>query len=99
MKTPNPTDPATLSDLARQTDRIVDDKIARICRAEYARANTLPDGSPRHRFKPYSLPAIVETLIGMRSECADPATGAERLEGIAAFATTGETRERAFSRN
>lgn len=92
MKTPN----SQLTPLHRQTDRILNDKIARISRAEYVRANTLPSGKRRKRYVPYTLPEIVKTLCAMVSECADENTSAERLEEIAAFATTGEMRERAF---
>lgn len=85
-----------MKSLAQQVDRIVDDKIARIARAEFARANTLPNGKPRKRFVSYSLPPIVRTLCDMRAECADPSTTPERLEAIASYATTGEARELAF---
>jgi hypothetical protein len=84
------------SPLARQVSTILHDKVRRIAQAEYARTNTLPNGKPRVRYVPYTLPAIVGTLCAMISECADEATSAERLEGIANFATTGEVRERAF---
>jgi hypothetical protein len=82
--------------LARQVSTILHDKVRRIAQTEYARANTLPNGKPRARYVPYTLPAIVDTLCAMISECADEATSAERLEEIASFATTGEVRERAF---
>lgn len=86
-----------MNPLSKQVDTILDDKIRRIARTEYAKANTLPNGQTRKRFVPYRLPAIVTTLIAMRSECANPETTSERLEGIASFATTGEARHLAFA--
>lgn len=83
--------------LAQQVDRILDDKIARISRDAWAKKNKLPNGMLRKKHVPYTLPAIVDQLVKMRSECADENTTNERLEQIAAFATTGEVRERAFA--
>ena len=84
--------------LASQVDIIVDDKIARIAHREWLAANTLPNGKMRRRYVPYTLPAEVQVLVSMRSECADESTSDDRLEAIAAYATGGAIRELAFSR-
>jgi hypothetical protein len=70
--------------LKEQVNGILHAKIKAIAAREYAKANP----EPRKKHKPYSLPACVDTMVDMlgRIETADD----HELEGMAAYATTGE---------
>jgi hypothetical protein len=84
------------TNLRKQVETIVEDKIKRICAKEFLAANQKPDGTFKKKHVPYSVPAIVLTLTGFLSELADKETTVDRIEGIASFVTTGEVFEKAF---
>jgi hypothetical protein len=79
-----------MSTLKEQVNGILHAKVARIAKAEFAKANPRPRAHKPAR--PYTLPACVGVMVGMlgRIESATPA----ELEGFAHYATTGDVRER-----
>lgn len=69
--------------MKEQVARILNDKIARICRVEYIRANPKP--VPTHKQpRPYSVPQEAREMIAMLGRLETASN--EELEEMAAFA-------------
>lgn len=76
----------TLTDYQKQVDAMIDARITRIARAEYNKANRLPNGRLRKKYKPYTLPQEVSELLELRQDLykgVDP-------ESICATITNGD---------
>lgn len=80
--------------LRSQACRILNDKVLRMARIAYAKANPNPY-NPRHKHKPYTLPAEAYELTRMLGMI-DGAT-VEEIESFVEYATTGQVRENCYA--